>query len=253
MWSDEIESRSWKRSVEPDLALARRSKRVVDESLVRIERYARILAPKRRATRTVATSNVLAAAPSARAVALDPGVGGSASPCGFFDPSTRCPGDVQEGKMMRLLSELGNFARGLSVLARFGDLSRARLSLLRVQLCGEYAECDWIARRADPWDAGLPPIVGKRNASTQALHDAIRVRALLFRVLPDLHKAELRAYRYSPGESLELIVSGTVSREVRAPAGVRSLAMRAKLFGLNFCLDEGVLEDLQPEECAVSS
>jgi hypothetical protein len=155
--------------------------------------------------------------------------------------------------MMRRLCELGNFVRGLSVMARFGDLSRARLSLLRVHLCGEYAECDWIARPADRWDADLPPIAGERNASTQALQDAIRVRALLFRVLPGLHKAELRAYRYSPEESLELIVSGTVSREVRAPASVRSLAMRAKLLGLNFWLDEGVLEDLQPQECEVNS
>lgn len=153
--------------------------------------------------------------------------------------------------MVRRISELGNFVRGLSALARFGDLSRARLSLLRVQLCGEYGECDWIARPADRWDADLPPIVGKRNASQQALQDAIKVRALLFRVLPQLHKAELRAYRYSPQESLELIVSGMVSREVKAPASVRSLAMRAKLFGLSFWLDEGVLENLQPEESVV--
>jgi len=47
--------------------------------------------------------------------------------------------DAREGKMVRHLSELGNFVRGLSVMARFGELSRARLSLLRVQLCGEYA------------------------------------------------------------------------------------------------------------------
>jgi len=106
--------------------------------------------------------------------------------------------------MMRHLYELGNFVRGLNVMSRFGDLSRARLSLLRVQLSGEYAECDWIARPADRWDADLPPLIGKRNASAQALLDAIKIRALLFRVLPGLHKAELRAYRYSPQESLDL-------------------------------------------------
>ena len=88
----------------------------------------------------------------------------------------------------------------------------------------------------------------------QALHDAIKIRSLLFpHTCPDLQKAELRAYRYSPEESLELIVSGTVGRNVRAPASVRSLAMRAKLFGFSFWLDEGVLENLQLDECAVSA
>jgi hypothetical protein len=155
--------------------------------------------------------------------------------------------------MLRNLCGVGNFVRSLSVMARFGDLSRARLTLLRVQVRGDYAECDWIARPPDRWDADLPPLVGKRNASTQALQDAIKVRSLLFRVLPQLHQAELRAYRYSLEDSLELIVYGKVSLEVQAPTSVRSLAMRAKLFGLNFWLDDGVLEDLQPEELAVNS
>jgi hypothetical protein len=149
--------------------------------------------------------------------------------------------------MVRHLCELGDFIRHLRVQARFGELSRARLSLLRVQLCGEYAECDWIARPSDPWDSDLPPIVGKRNSSNQALLDAIKIRDLMFRALPDLYKAELRGYRYSPKEeSLELIVSGTVSREERAPATVRSVAMQAKLLGFQFSLDQGILGNLHP-------
>lgn len=155
--------------------------------------------------------------------------------------------------MMRYLCEIGDFVRRMRLQAQFGDLSRAPLRLLRVQLCGRAAECDWIARSPDAWDVGLPPEVGQRNSSIQALKDAIAVRNLLFRALPDLYSAAIRVYRRSANERLELIVTGSVTRDERAPATVRSLAMRAKLFGFHFWLDEGVLENLQPEEFAVNS
>jgi hypothetical protein len=154
---------------------------------------------------------------------------------------------------MKRLWEAGNFVRGLRIQARFGEFSRAPLRLLRLQLRGDTAECDWIARPADKWDADLPRGVGERNASRQALEDAITVRALLFRSLPDLCSAALRVYRRSTAESMELIVEGTVSRDTEVPASVRSSAMRAKLIGLHFWLEEGILEDLQAEEYAVNS
>ena len=154
---------------------------------------------------------------------------------------------------MKELWEVGEFVRQIRTRLRFGEISRAPLRLLRMQLSESAAECDCIARPPDAWDAGLPPRVGQRNASTQALKDAIALRGLLFRIFPDLYSAVIRVYRRESNDRLELIVTGSVSRDQRAPAAVRSLAMRAKLLGFRFWLDEGVLEDLQPEELAVNS
>jgi hypothetical protein len=248
------ESTTWRGRSDPTYGLAPRSQDAENQSRLRVASYARALASRQRKTAgTVRNSRALAVAGRQHVGALSPGDVGAELDLGLLNPAIKPRDDAQGGQMLRHLCELGDFARRVHVQARFGELSRARLSLLRVEWCREYAECDWLARPADPWDADLPAAVGRRNASMQALHDAIKIRSLLFRVLPELQTAELRAYRYSPEESLELIVSGTVSRSVRAPASVRSLAMRAKLFGFSFWLDEGVLENLQAEECAVNA
>jgi hypothetical protein len=160
-------------------------------------------------------------------------------------------GHEEKGRMMKHLCGIGDFVRSLRIQARFGALSRAPLRLLRVQLSGETVECDWVARSADKWDAALPPDVGERNASMQALEDAIKMRELLFLAIPNIYTAVLRVYRQTTSGDTELIIAGTVSKDQKAPATVRSLAMRAKLMGLRFWLDEGVLENLQPSEYAV--
>jgi hypothetical protein len=151
------------------------------------------------------------------------------------------------------LWEVGEFVRQIRTRMRFGDISRAPLRLMRMQWNGQSAECDCIARPPDAWDADLPPRVGLRNASVQALKDAIALRGLLFRIFPDLYSGVIRVYRRESNDRLELIVAGSVSRDQRVPAAVRSLTMRAKLLGFHFWLDEGVLEDLQPEEIAVNA
>lgn len=139
--------------------------------------------------------------------------------------------------------ELGEFLRGLRRQLRFGELSRAPLRLMRFQLNDGSAECDLIARPADKWDADLPHGIRERHWTLQALEDAMAIRKLLFSTLPDLNSAEVRVYRQSTAESVELIITGTITRE---ESGVRvvSPVMRAKLCGFRFCLDDEILMPL---------
>jgi hypothetical protein len=148
---------------------------------------------------------------------------------------------------MKQLWEAADFIRSLHRRLRFGDLSRAPLKLLRLEVRGEEAECEWMARPADPWDADLPRGVGERHASLQALEDCLAIRALLFSAVPSVSKAVFRVYRGPETERVELIITGTVTREDQAATNVCSLAMRAHLCGLKFCLADGVLGRFQSE------
>lgn len=147
--------------------------------------------------------------------------------------------------MIRPLREIDDFIRRLRTLVRFGDLSRAPLRLLRIEVRGEAIECEWMARPADPWDADLPLAVRERDVAEQALRDAVTVRKLLFFTFPDAATAAIRVYRQ--GEVPELVIAGTVAREEPSLMGIRSLAMRVKMCGLQFRLDDGRLQPLQGE------
>jgi len=131
---------------------------------------------------------------------------------------------------------------------RFGELSRAPLRLLRFEMCGGEAKCEWMARPPDLWDGDLPSDACERNEALQALQDAIQVRELLFRALPEVQSVQLRVYRQSGPEPPELVITGTVSRDEEPPVSIRSLVMRAKLYGLRFFLDDGLLKALQTQE-----
>jgi hypothetical protein len=153
---------------------------------------------------------------------------------------------------MKQLWEAADFVRNLHRRLRFGKLSRAPLELLRLELRGDEAECEWMARAADPWDSDLPPTAGERHASQQALEDSLAMRNLLFHAMPALSSAVFRVYRQTEGEHAELIITGTVTREDQEAANVCSLAMRAKLCGLKFWLSDGVLGTFHSEGCAGS-
>jgi hypothetical protein len=146
---------------------------------------------------------------------------------------------------MKQLWEFGYAIRSLQARVKYGALSRAPLRFSRLEWKFDEAECHWIARKADPWDANLPPDIRDHHASLQALKDAMVIREILFSVLPDIQKATLRGYRISASAPPELIVTGRVTRERETGTEVASIAMRAKLLGFQFLMEDGVLENLQ--------
>ncbi len=148
--------------------------------------------------------------------------------------------------------EVADFIRGLGREMRFGELSRAPLRLLRLELRDATVTCDWITRPPDIWDASLRRRERERNQSEQALRDAIRVRDLAFDALPKVQSATLRAFRSSGArEPPELVIIGTADREVPPIFRISSLVMRAKLYGFQFEMEDGILQVLGGKDNAI--
>lgn len=145
---------------------------------------------------------------------------------------------------MTQLWDIADFVRRLSRQLRFGKFSRAPLKLVRFEWRGETAECEWIVRPPDPWDSDLPEELARRNQTLQALCDALVIREILFETIGSVNTARFRAFRPAAGGASELVITGTVSRDDTPPPRVASEAMRARLFGLQFSLEDGVLESV---------
>ena len=154
---------------------------------------------------------------------------------------------------MEWIWNTSEFVRRVRFQMRFGQLSRSRLKLLRLELRGREAECEWIVRSNDPWDCDLPLHSQKLHQTEQALRDAIQLREVLFASLPEIDIAVTRAFRATGGE-LELIISGVLEKNDVVAPRIASLAMRAKLFGFRFWLEDGSLQPLRTDgvEFAVS-
>ena len=82
----------------------------------------------------------------------------------------------------------------------------------------------------------------------QALQDAMKLRDMLFGLLPEIRVAVLRVFRQSAREPPRLIIAGTVTRQLPAVKKVKSPVMRAKLYGFKFWMDDGVLVPLESVE-----
>jgi hypothetical protein len=148
---------------------------------------------------------------------------------------------------MKGICEIAEVLWKLRTRMRFGALSRAPLQLLRFEVCGGHAECEWVARAPDPWDIDLAAEIGERNGALQALLDAIALRQAIFSSIPELQEANFRVYRQKNSETRELIITGLVGRDDEAPPRISSLVMRAKLYGLHFSIQDGMLEPLRFE------
>jgi hypothetical protein len=170
------------------------------------------------------------------------------SPTSPFDPNGDDWWSKGSSGLAQQISCVGHFVRTCRLQLRFGALSRAPLRLLRFQIKDNAAECDWVARIPDPWDADLSRRTALRHASLQALKDAIDMRSFLFATLPDLAAARLRVYREAGDARPELIIIGSVRRQDGMFRSIHSLAMRAKLVGLRFRLENDALCRLPQEE-----
>jgi len=145
---------------------------------------------------------------------------------------------------MQCIWMASEFARKLRFQMRYGELSRAPMKLLRLELREDYAECEWLARPNDPWDRDLSEEIREQNRTAQALYDALTVREFLFSSIPQIRLATLRVYRPTEWQSRQLIITGSVNREDVPPPRIASLVMRAKLCGLHFELMDGALGPL---------
>jgi hypothetical protein len=143
---------------------------------------------------------------------------------------------------MIAIQEAAAFLRSIRRRMRSGELSREPLRLLRLEVTPDNILCEYLVRPPDAWDCELPPRVREENRTHQALRDALKMRELLFGAFTGVQSAKLRAYREDEDGELELVMTGTVTREDEAPPRIPSLVMRAKLCGFRFLLMDGVLK-----------
>ena len=147
---------------------------------------------------------------------------------------------------MKTIFDAADFLRITRRKLRFGELSRAPLQLLRLEVTESMVKCDWYMRPADEWDDNLPAEVRESNQSMQAFLDAMRVRELLFATFREIPVAELRVFRPSDGETPELVMAGEVRREDEVPTRIGSVVMQAILLGFRFSFSDGVLAAMVP-------
>src|SRR5438132_13901328 len=95
---------------------------------------------------------------------------------------------------MRQVCEVAGFVRATRRRLPFGECARAPIQIMRLELRGDFAECDWMTRPPDLWDSKIPLAARNESSSQQALADAMTLRHLLLGELPHIRSAALRGF-----------------------------------------------------------
>ena len=153
-------------------------------------------------------------------------------------------------RLTERLCNVSHFLLRLQVQFQFGRHSRASLHLLRMEIIPEKIEFDCITKSSDPWETDPAEQNAKRRITLQVLHDAIDLRAILFRSVPDVDAARIRIYRNSGQYGRELIMVGHTHRNDQSALGFHSPIVRAKVLGYQFRLDNDYLKEITEDPYA---
>lgn len=166
------------------------------------------------------------------------------SPTPSFDSGPVRPWWKDSSGLAEYLREVSLFLKKFRSRLRSGEHSRSPLRLISLHLNEGAICCEVVARDPDPWDSMLPESIGRRHASLQALKDAIAARSLLFETVREVDCARIHVYRRTREDSLEAVILGSLKRHSGGFRHIHSLAMRAKLLGFRFRLEDEVLAPL---------
>ena len=143
--------------------------------------------------------------------------------------------------LAKQLCDAGLFLRQLRMQLRFGELTRRLFGFFIFKFTDSIAECDWVARQQDPWDA----VSIRRHWSTPRFATGIK-GCDRHPLVALCHSAGYRLWLVcasiaNSSHPREVIIIGDVRRRDSTFRSVHSIAMRAKLIGFRFSMEDGML------------
>jgi hypothetical protein len=137
-------------------------------------------------------------------------------------------------KLRRVRRALGNAL----ALHRRGEVRPDGLSLLEgfIKLT-----VSWRARDIHPWDRDLPEDRAVGRLLDQTLHDTEDAVERIFSAFPEASTLELNVFEKEPASN-KVIMSGLVERSDVGRCESSSIAMRLRMLGINYCVEDQRLD-----------